>query len=168
MGTRPSLEQLHATWAADVRRFAYWLTRDEAAADDITSETFVRAWTSFERIRTESVKAYLLAIARNLARTEARRRGRQRPLTDGHRAAGRDPAQQAQARRELDDVMGAVARLPEGEREALVLRAIEDLPYDEIARVLGISVVAAKVRVHRARSRLIALTGRARGDRTWN
>lgn len=67
MGTRPNIEQLYRTWSSDVRRFAYWLTRDRAAADDITSETFVRAWTHLGRIRTESVKGYLLAIARNLA-----------------------------------------------------------------------------------------------------
>lgn len=156
MGTRPDLESLYRTWSGDVRRFAYWLTRDRAAAEDITSETFVRAWTHFERIRTESVKGYLLAIARNLARNELRRRRRQQPLHDGLRDPQRDPSRQAEERFALDSVLGAVAELPEGEGAALGLRAIVELPYEEVARVLGISVVAAKVRVHRARAHLIA------------
>jgi RNA polymerase sigma-70 factor (ECF subfamily) len=164
MSSRPSLEQLYAAWAPDVRRFAFWLTRDAAAADDITSETFVRAWTRFESIRTESVKGYLLAIARNLALAEMRRRRRQRPLDDEHRDPGRDPAARAEQRVEMDVVLDAVTRLPQGEREALLLRVVEQLPYEEVARVLGISVVAAKVRVHRARAHLIARTGRTPGD----
>lgn len=163
MARRLTLEELYATWSADVRRFAYWLTRDASVADDITSETFVRAWTHFESIRTESVKAYLLAIARNLAMSEARRRARQRPLDFEQRDPGRDPATRAAERGEMERVLEAVSELPEGEREALVLRAVEQLSYDEVARVLGISVVAAKVRVHRARARLIARTGRTQG-----
>lgn len=163
MGARLKLEQLYATWAEDVRRFAYWLTRDGTAAEDITSETFVRAWSRFEQIRTESVKGYLLATARNLALAETRRRRGQRPLGDGHRDPRRDPAERAEERRELDSVLEALSGLPEAEREALALRAIEQLPYEEVARVLGISVVAAKVRVHRARAHLIARTGRTPG-----
>ncbi len=166
MVTRANLEQLYATWAPDVRRFAYWLTHDAAAADDITSETFVRALTRFESIRTESVKGYLLTIARNLVLTESRRRRRLRPLDAEHRDPGRDPATQAEAKSDMESVLRAVNDLPPGEREALVLRAVEELPYDEIARVLGISVVAVKVRVHRARARLIARTGRTQGERS--
>jgi RNA polymerase sigma-70 factor (ECF subfamily) len=163
MSTRLKLEHLYAAWAEDVRRFAYWLTRDRVAAEDITSETFVRAWSRFERIRTESVKGYLLAIARNLAAAEARRRRGHRPLQDEHRDPRRDPAERVEERRELDAVLEALLGLPEPEREALALRAIEQLPYEEVARVLGISVVAAKVRVHRARAHLIARTGRTPG-----
>lgn len=164
MGTRPDLEQLYRTWSGDIRRFAYWLTRDRMAAEDITSETFVRAWAHVERIRTESVKGYLLAIARNLAHDELRRRRRQEPLHSELRDLEPDPSRRVEERGELHSVLGAVAGLPEGEREALALRVIEELPYEEVARVLGISVVAAKVRVHRARARLIARTRMMPGE----
>jgi len=46
----------------DVYRYAYWLSGSAEDADDITSETFARAWVGCEEIRTETVKAYLFAI----------------------------------------------------------------------------------------------------------
>ena len=72
-----SFEELFNTYAADVYRFAYLLAGDSDEAKDITSETFVRAWAKSERIRTETLKAYLLTIARNIY-LESRRKGRQR------------------------------------------------------------------------------------------
>lgn len=164
MRDRPSLELLYTTWAPEVRRFAYWLTRDTTTAEDITSETFVRMWTHLDVVRTESMKGYLMAIARNLALTELRRRRRHGPLDAEHRDSGRDPATDAEVASGLRSVLDAVNNLPQGEREALVLRAVEGLPYEEIARVLGISVVAVKVRVHRARARLIARTADTKGE----
>ena len=59
-------QDLYKTYVPDVYRFAYWLCGDTVDAEDITSETFLRAWKHRERIRTETMKAYLLSIARNL------------------------------------------------------------------------------------------------------
>ncbi len=59
-------QYLYETYATDVYRFAYWLCGDAVDAEDITSETFLRAWTHRATIRTETMKAYLLSIARNL------------------------------------------------------------------------------------------------------
>jgi len=160
MTDRSTLETLYVTMARDVRRYAHWLTRDAAAADDITSETFVRAITHFDAIRTGSAKGYLLTVARNLAQAERRRHPRMGPMDPDHRDPGPDPAMRAEEHDFMATTLDAIRGLPEVEREALVLRAVEDLPYDEIARVLGISLVAAKVRVHRARARLIASTRR--------
>jgi RNA polymerase sigma-70 factor (ECF subfamily) len=67
-----TFERVYRTYALDVFRFALWMTGDPAQADDITSETFVRAWTKREKIRTETLKAYLLAIARNFHLEEQR------------------------------------------------------------------------------------------------
>jgi DNA-directed RNA polymerase specialized sigma24 family protein len=58
-----TFHDLYERYAADVYRFAYWLTSHQADAEDITSETFVRAWVGRERIQVETVKAYLLTIA---------------------------------------------------------------------------------------------------------
>ncbi|MCX6598147.1 MAG: hypothetical protein NTV70_17465 [Acidobacteria bacterium] len=63
--TQPSGRQLQ--YAPDVRRFVCYLTGSDDAAAEITSETLLRAWTTSGRIREESAKGYLLAIARNLA-----------------------------------------------------------------------------------------------------
>jgi len=58
---------LYERYSRDVYRFALYLSGDPALADDITSETFVRVWSSREPIRFATVKGYLLTIARNLS-----------------------------------------------------------------------------------------------------
>jgi RNA polymerase sigma-70 factor (ECF subfamily) len=69
--------------------------------------------------------------------------------------------QHLEARSELRSVLAAIDRLSDAERAPLLLRA-EQVPYEDIASILGISVAAAKVRVHRARARLMKATGRDR------
>lgn len=67
-------------------------------------------------------------------------------------ATGRDSARDGGLH--LEEVLAAVQRLPESEREALVLAVDHELPYAAIAAILGCSIPAVKVRVHRARARL--------------
>jgi RNA polymerase sigma-70 factor (ECF subfamily) len=150
-----TFKQLYETYFEDIYRFALWLCRDESEAEDLTSETFVRAWTQRHRLRTETLKAYLLAIARSVfLRNRRRAKGREQ-LTEELPDGAPDPCRQATARMDLDRVNRVMARLPEPDRIALVLRAEHSLPYVEIARVLGISEGAARVQVHRARRRLL-------------
>src|ERR1043165_6266729 len=67
---------LYQSYAPQGHRFVLFLCGDAALADDITSETFVRAWTSRGKIREATVKAYLFTIARNLYRDHLRRNNR--------------------------------------------------------------------------------------------
>ena len=118
-----TFEQLYETYFKDVYRFAFWLSRNQSEAEDLASETFVRAWAQRHRLRTETLKAYLLAIARS-AFLDLRRKVKDctelpRELPD--RAP--DPHRQATARMELDHVRRVMALLPELDRVALVLRA---------------------------------------------
>lgn len=84
-------KHLYETYAADVHRFSLWLAGDGDEAEDITSETFLRAWSRRDDIRTETLKAYLFAIARNIFLKGRRKRRRQTALEDVHR----DPAPRA-------------------------------------------------------------------------
>ena len=59
------IENLYGRYAGDVRRFALYLCGDGVRADEITSDTFVRAWMAVGRIRQPTVKSYLFTIARN-------------------------------------------------------------------------------------------------------
>src|SRR6187401_1395291 len=59
---------------AAVYRLALFLTGDANHAEDLTADTFVRAWTARDRLRAQTVRAYLLTIARNLHRDQQRRR----------------------------------------------------------------------------------------------
>src|SRR6185503_20513513 len=67
-----AFQQLYEQYYRDVYRFALFLTGDPARADDLTADTFVRAWTARDRIRQETVRAYLLTITRNLFRDHLR------------------------------------------------------------------------------------------------
>lgn len=154
--------ELYARYSGDVYRFALYLSGNRAEAEDITSETFVRVWTSREAIRVATVKAFLLTIARNLYLHGLRRRRREVLLDETVEASLRDPALGPEAAAaggaELRAVLAALQSLPEVDRAALLMRAIDGMSYDEIARSLGISVPAARVKVHRARVALTELT----------
>jgi len=163
-----SFHELYTRYADDVYRFAHWLTGNPDDARDITSETFVRVWTAPEEPRMESVKAYLFAIARNLHNKQWRRQSRQVALDEAiHERPDPtpSPAQAAGNREELQRTLEAMQKLPELDRAVLLLRANGDLSYEDIAATTGLSVVAAKVRVFRARAKLTALLELNTGER---
>jgi len=145
---------LYLAHARDLRRFALYLSGDAAVADDLVSEAFVRAWTVRERVEMTTVRGYLFTIVRNLFLKQRRRERHEVPL-DERVADGRPgPDERAGDQRDLQVVLAALARLPEIDRAAVLMRADEGVPYEEIAAALGISTVAAKVKVHRARLKL--------------
>jgi RNA polymerase sigma-70 factor (ECF subfamily) len=148
-------KQIYQTYAADVYRFSLWLAASRADAEDITSETFVRAWSRRDKIRTETLKAYLFAIARNLYLEGRRRRRRHTTLQDIHTDPAPGPDRMLESRMELEQVREVLQALPEDDRAAFIMRAEHRLPYEEIARVLGLSLSSAKVKVHRVRRRLL-------------
>jgi RNA polymerase sigma-70 factor (ECF subfamily) len=149
-----AIEEIYRAYAPDVHRFAYWLCGDRAEAEDIVSETFVRAWAGADDLRAATVKAYLLTIARNLYLKRRRRASKQTAIDPALPDPGPDPSRRAEQQEEFDAVQRALACLPEVDRAALLMRVEEEMPYEEIARALGISLTAAKVKVHRARIRL--------------
>lgn len=146
--------ELYSRYAADVRRFAFWLCGDADEADDITAETFVRVWAAYDRVRMATVKGYLFTIARNLFLQARSRAQRQVALSEDLTATAPSPVEISEQRTELARVIHALQTLPEIDRAALILRVEEELPYEEIAAILNISVAAAKVKVHRARLKL--------------
>jgi RNA polymerase sigma factor (sigma-70 family) len=79
-----NFQGLYESYAPEVYRFAFWLAGDSSEAEDITSETFVRAWARNSTIRTETLKAYLFTIARNVFLEQQRKSKRQVALEDVH------------------------------------------------------------------------------------
>ena len=151
-----SFSELYRAHAADVRRFALFLSGDSSLADDLVSETFIRMWNARARVDLTTVKAYLFAIARNLYLQHCRHESRRAEIDDRLADSGPGPHERAHARGELDAVMAVLQALPEVDRAAVLMRAEDELSYAEIAKALGISEVAAKVKVHRARLKLAA------------
>jgi RNA polymerase sigma-70 factor (ECF subfamily) len=145
---------LYESYARDVYRFALYLSGDPAVAEDVTSETFIRVWSSPEPVRLATVKAYLLTIARNLCLMERRRCARGRELDESTPDAGQCVARHLEIKDELDRVLRALQDFPELDRAALLMRVNEGLPYEEIAAALGLPVATVKVKVHRTRMKL--------------
>lgn len=136
--------------------------RLEWAASDLTAETFAQAWLSRERFRDEhggSALPWLFGIARNVLletvrhdRVETRARERLGlPLDLGAEDGYARVDDRLSTRLALAD---ALDDLPEHEREALELRVVGELPYDEVAKRLSIRPAAARLRVSRALRRL--------------
>ena len=154
---------IYERYAADVLRFALYLSGNRADAEEIAAETFVRAWAATEEIRVETIKAYLFSIARRLCIERYRRHRREGEWPADVRDRGPGPEDAASSRNELESVMAALHAMPEIDRAAVLLRANE-LSYEEIARTLDVSPAAARVKVHRARMKLAALTLRNGGN----
>lgn len=161
----PDFSAVYERHARDVYRLALYLSGDFQAAQDVTAETFARAWTVRGRIRIGSVKAYLLMIARNLCR-DAQRRTPDMALAEDHDVpdGAADQERSAGARQELRRVLGAFATLAELDRSVLLMATMEGMSYQAIGEVVGLSETAVKVRIHRARVRLNAARGHAEDE----
>ena len=146
--------------------YSWCRRRLEWAASDLTAETFAQAWLSRGRFRDEragSALPWLLGIARNVLRETIRRdrvetRARERlglPVDLTTEDAFADVEEKLSPRATLS---AAFDRLPPHERQAVELRVIGDLPYDEVAERLAIQPAAARLRVSRALRRLALAT----------
>jgi RNA polymerase sigma-70 factor (ECF subfamily) len=155
--------QLYEHYARDVLRFAWYLTGSLSEAEDITSETFVRAWVESGTLRVETVKAYLFMIARNLHVDWRRREARRGEMVGEPPDPSPGPDEEADARAQLKAVIAALQQLPEIDRAALLMRSQDEMPYETIALALGLTPVAARVKVHRARMKLATLCGKEDG-----
>jgi RNA polymerase sigma-70 factor, ECF subfamily len=138
-----------------LRRYARGLASDRDRADDLVQDTLERAWDARERWqRRGEVRAWMFGIMHNLF-VDRLRRSRARPED----SAGDDVPEQAvramQADRlELRDLDRALQRLPPEQREVLLLVAVEELSYAEVAAVAGVPIGTVMSRLSRARRRL--------------
>jgi RNA polymerase sigma-70 factor (ECF subfamily) len=142
----------------DVYRFALFLSGHPSKADDLTAETFVRAWTARDRIRQASVRSYLLTIARNLYRDQQRASRRLMPIEDMFVDETPRPDEHAMHASSLRQVRAGLRDVARGDRRALLLYAVRGLSYAQVAGVLGVSVGAVKSRICRARDALVAFS----------
>jgi RNA polymerase sigma-70 factor, ECF subfamily len=146
-------------------RTAHYLTGNAFEAEDLTQETYLRAYRAFSGFRGENARAWLFAILRHAFLDECRRRGRlvTVELDDGEngalaRADGGEwvPSAETEALRRLpsEAIERAFAELPAEWRLVVLLADVEDFAYREIADVIGIPIGTVMSRLHRARKRL--------------
>jgi RNA polymerase sigma-70 factor (ECF subfamily) len=155
-----ALPHLDAAW-----NLARWLLRDDRLAEDAVQEAYLRAFRFFDGLRGENARPWLLGIVRN-ACYDWMRQNRQLAdqvefdeLRDSESAdatapeAG-DPARLWERRVQGERVNAAIDALPAVYREAIVLRELEELRYEDIARIAGVPLGTVMSRLSRARALL--------------
>ena len=160
-GDRSAFDALvRRTWA-DTYSLAFRLTGNAEDARDVCQEAYLRAYRGLRRFRGDArFTTWLYRITANCASTQLGRRRRHRheeldeDLELSDLSPSSDPVGRSESASLRDAVQKALAALPPKLRAVVVLRDIYDLSHEVIAAELGISVSAAKVRLHRARHRL--------------
>jgi RNA polymerase sigma-70 factor, ECF subfamily len=163
-GDLGAFEALYRSHAARIHALCLRMTGNRAAAEDCVQETFVQAWQHLDGFEGRSgLGTWLHRIAVNCVlgwqRTESRRPSGHLAAVDPDRPDpwGADP-DAADAGLDLD-LERAIASLPEGARNVLVLHAIGGYSHEESAALLGIAVGTSKAQLHRARRLLEARLG---------
>jgi RNA polymerase sigma-70 factor, ECF subfamily len=141
-----------------IYRFVYSRVREQTAAEDVTSEIFMKALKAMPRYQDTGrpFAAWLYQIAVNAIADRYRTMRPSQPLDDFHDLSVAGPALEdlAAHRDELRRIWGLVEALPHQQRTALVLKFQEDMKIDDIAVAMGKSPGAVKLLIHRGVSRL--------------
>jgi len=159
-GDRDSFTILFRRWAPRLHKFFLRSLGDAASAEDLLQTTFVRIHQSRDTFRPGCpLKPWIFTVAARVRQNELRRR-RRLPESAGEEALAAAEEQQAEPpdlpeRPERDAaVREAIDRLPESQRVVIHLSRLEQMTYAEIAKVLGTSEGAVKLRAFRAYERL--------------
>ncbi|MGQ0656338.1 MAG: sigma-70 family RNA polymerase sigma factor [Betaproteobacteria bacterium] len=136
-----------------LRRYARALTGDRSGADDLVQDTLERAWAKLHLYRRGTdLRAWLFTVMHNVYVNRVRAARATDPLDEEMAELAQRPSQgDALVVRDLDR---ALARLPEQQRAVLLLVALEDMSYDEVARTLDIPIGTVMSRLSRAREKL--------------
>jgi RNA polymerase sigma-70 factor, ECF subfamily len=138
-----------------LRAFAVSLSQNADRADDLVQETLVKAWDKHKSFQPgTNLKAWLFTILRNEFYSQMRKRGREVQDSDGIMTArlAVHPSQQGQL--DLKDFKTALEKLPEDQREAIILIGASGFSYEEAAEICDCAIGTIKSRVSRARTRL--------------
>ena len=152
------IEDLVTRLGPAIYRTAFSILHDRAAAEDVVQETIVKAWTNMHTLHEPAaLTSWVLRIAHNVSISALRKR-RALPVAPDElpeaAQSGPDVGLHLEHKTAVDDVWVALGTLDDLSRSIVVLREIEGLPYEEIARIVGIPLAAMKTRLFRARRQL--------------
>ncbi len=158
--TRQEFEAAALPHADALYRTAYHLARRPEEAEDLTQETYLRAYRAFDGYRGGNIRSWLFAILRHVFLDECRRRGRRGEVDIGdvgpEIVGFWEPSAESEALRALpsEALERAFGSLPPDWRMMVLLADVEELSYREIAEVMGVPQGTVMSRLHRARKRL--------------
>ncbi len=146
------------THLSAVRALARSLCGGTALADDLTQEALIKAWASRDSFTPgTNMRAWLCTILRNVFYSHIRRHAREIQDVEGVHAGKLVAQPEQQGHVELQDLAQAMQRLPDDQREALMLVAAAGFSYEEAAEICGCAVGTIKSRVSRARQTLLQM-----------
>jgi RNA polymerase sigma-70 factor, ECF subfamily len=151
------VEELFAKHHSEIHAYLVRMLRDPELAADLTQDAFVKAYRAYDTLEaSENARAWLYRIAHRVALDELRRRRiiRFLPFTGEHRGSAPSPEHLVMDLRLSGDLQRALERIPERQRSALLLAELHDLTGIELANALGVSHVAARALLTRARESL--------------
>lgn len=156
-GDKNAYGEIYKVFLSRIYRFIYYLVYDESLAEDITQETFVRAWKAMPRFSSEkgTLQSYLFTIARNLV-IDNQRKKKEMPLEGEAQAveSGED-LENSVVRKEEQTVVRKALNILEGqEKQIVILRYFEELSFSEIAGIVKKNEGTLRVAVHRALGKL--------------
>jgi RNA polymerase sigma-70 factor, ECF subfamily len=160
-GNLQSFEQLVLKHQKAVLNAAFRYTGNPSVAEELTQDVFVRVFRAAKSYRPEArFSTWLFTIVRNVCMNYKMREGKQDHQMDADNdfveiSQNQENPEERVIRRELEvKIQKAIMSLPETLRMPLILSQFQQMPYEEIAKVLELSVAAVKVRIHRARNAL--------------
>jgi RNA polymerase sigma-70 factor, ECF subfamily len=160
-GDRQAFDELVRRTHVEMYTLAVRLTGNEEDASDVVQEAYLRAWKGIRRFRGDAqFTTWMYRITANAASTATQRRRRQRVTHIDEVAEPvemrleHQPEGAAESAAALEELSVAVSELPPKLRAIVVLKDVYGLSHEDIAEELGISVAAAKVRLHRGRRKL--------------
>jgi RNA polymerase sigma-70 factor (ECF subfamily) len=155
-GDRQAFAALVERYWDGLYRWLYRLTHDQHAAEDLTQETFLKAYRSLGTFRAGShFRAWMFRIAHNSFLNQRRALRQAQPMPEQLAASDAGPDEQAATRETLHLLARAVERLPGDYRAAFLLRVEQGMSFREIAKVLNLTEETARWRVFKARQRLL-------------
>ena len=152
----PSFASVAERHLDDVHAYLVYMTRDRDVAEDLTAETFEKAFRNWRRFdpRRGSARTWLCQLARTTALDHFRAEDRRRRREGAYAAREAEPVQEGLFGGLSPQLERALASLSAGEREVIALRVLLDLDGETAARVLGISATACTTRLSRALKKL--------------
>jgi RNA polymerase sigma-70 factor (ECF subfamily) len=168
-GDREAFDELMGRYQRYVFNLVYQHLGDQDEMEDVAQEVFIRIYKFIRKYRGDaSLESWIYKIVLNFCRTHARRRSalarlfmpfssarqdddRSYEVLDTLPDSTYDPAKTVEQRRLAEDIIAAVRTLPVIYRNILIMREVNELSYEEIAEILGISIGTVKSRISRAR-----------------
>ncbi len=154
-GDEKALKKLMDLYRNRLFFYVYGLLENYEDAEEVVAETFYQVWRSAKNFKGSSkVSTWIFGIARNVSRNMLRKRMREIKTVEimEHDAVFEDQSIDSES---AELVKKALERLPVAHREVLHLAFYEELPYEEIAKILGIPLGTVKTRVFYAKKRLL-------------